>query len=36
MGIGVTDATRNRRVHQVEDFMFPTKPKQPIPVQWIN
>jgi len=36
MGIGFPDATRNRRIHQVEDFMFPTKPKQPIPVEWIN
>jgi len=36
MGIGVADKTRNRRMHQIQDFMFPTKPKQPIPVEWIN
>lgn len=36
MGIGHPDATRNRRIHHIEDFMFPTKPKQPIPVEWIN
>ena len=36
MGIGWSDATRNRRIHQVQDFMFPTKPKQPIPVEWVN
>jgi len=36
MGIGIADKTRNRRIHQIEDFMFPTKPKQPIPVEWIN
>jgi hypothetical protein len=36
MGIGHPDGTRNRRVHHIEDFMFPTKPKQPIPVEWVN
>ena len=36
MGIGIADKTRNRRIHQIQDFMFPTKPKQPIPVEWIN
>jgi hypothetical protein len=36
MGIGIADKTRNRRIHHIEDFMFPTKPKQPIPVEWIN
>ena len=36
MGIGWSDATRNRRIHQVQDFMFPTRPKQPIPVEWVN
>lgn len=36
MGIGWSDATRNRRMHHVEDFMFPTKAKQPIPVDWIT
>ena len=36
MGIGIADKGRNRRMHQIEDFMFPTKPKQPIPVEWIN
>ena len=36
MGIGIADKARNRRMHQIEDFMFPTKPKQPIPVEWVN
>lgn len=36
MGIGWSDATRNRRIHQVQDFMFPTRQKQPIPVEWVN
>jgi nitroreductase len=36
MGIGIADKGRNRRMHQIEDFMFPTKSKQPIPVEWIN
>ena len=36
MGIGIADKTRNRRIHQIQDFIFPTKPKQPIPVEWIN
>jgi hypothetical protein len=32
MGIGYKDPSRNRRIHQVEDYMFPTKPKQEIPI----
>jgi len=36
MGIGFNDEEKNRRIHHIEDFMFPTKPKQPIPVAWIN
>lgn len=36
MGIGFDNADKNRRIHQIEDFMFPTKPKQPIPVTWVN
>jgi len=36
MGIGWSDATRNRRIHQVQDFMFPTRSKQHIPVEWIH
>lgn len=35
MGIGYSDANRNRRIHHVEDIMLPTKKKQPIPVEWI-
>lgn len=33
MGIGFKDPTKNRRIHQLQDdFVFPTKPKQEIPV----
>lgn len=32
MGIGYKDPTKNRRIHQTEDYMFPTKTKQEIPV----
>ena len=33
MGIGFKDTERNRRIHHLrEDFVFPAKPKQPIPV----
>ncbi len=32
MGIGHKDQNRNRREHQTENFVFPTKPKQPIDV----
>ena len=34
MGIGFKDETRNRRVHEKdENFIFPTKPKQDIPIK---
>lgn len=34
MGIGFKDENRNRRIHEKNDnFVFPTKPKQDIPVQ---
>jgi nitroreductase len=33
MGIGFKDPNKNRRIHQLrDDFVFPTKPKQEIPV----
>lgn len=34
MGVGYKDPTKNRRIHQKEDYMFPTKPKQEIPVSY--
>lgn len=34
MGIGYKDPTKNRRIHQNEDYMFPTKLKQEIPVSF--
>ncbi len=34
MGIGVSNPEKNRREHQMNDFVFPTKKKQEIPVQW--
>jgi nitroreductase len=36
MGIGFSDPTRNRRIHHIEDFIFPTHSKQPIPVEWVT
>ena len=36
MGIGYKDPTRNRRLHQTDDFMFPTLKKQPIKVNIID
>lgn len=36
MGIGMKDPTRNRRLHQTEDYMFPTKKKQEIKVNFIS
>lgn len=34
MGVGYKDPSRNRRMHQLEDYMFPTKPKQEIPISF--
>jgi len=34
MGVGFKDQARNRRMHHNEDYMFPTKSKQPIPVSF--
>jgi hypothetical protein len=34
MGVGYKNPSRNRRIHQVEDYMFPTKPKQNIPISF--
>jgi nitroreductase len=36
MGIGFKDESRNRRIHQNSDYVFPTKPKQPIQVNFIK
>lgn len=37
MGIGFRDPTRNRRLHHLDDsFVFPTKIKQPIPVNFVQ
>ena len=36
MGIGYKDAERNRRLHHVTGYEFPTKPKQTIPVSFIK
>lgn len=37
MGIGFKNPLMNRRIHHKEhNFMFPTKPKQPIPTQFIR
>jgi nitroreductase len=36
MGIGYPDQKRNRREHHVNDFVFPTKKKQPIIVNYID
>lgn len=37
MGIGFKDANLNRRVHHLDhDFVFPTKPKQPIQVNLVK
>lgn len=36
MGIGSKDPSRNRRMHQTEDYMFPTKVKQEIKVNFIS
>jgi len=32
IGIGYPDSNRNRREHQFEDYLYPTKPKQPIEI----
>lgn len=36
MGIGFKDPSRNRRMHQNSDFIFPTLKKQEIQVKFIN
>lgn len=36
MGIGYKDKSRNRREHQLENFTFPTKPKQKIDIVYHN
>lgn len=36
MGVGYPDTTRNRREHHSENFVFPTKQKQPIIVNRIS
>lgn len=37
LGIGFKDPVLDRRIHHVNhDFMFPTRPKQPIQVNWIR
>lgn len=36
MGVGYPDQTRNRREHHVSDFVFPTKKKQTIIVNYIK
>jgi nitroreductase len=36
MGIGYPDQKRNRREHHIDDFVFPTKKKQPIIVNYID
>lgn len=34
MGVGYKDPAKNRRIHQKEDYVFPTKPKQEIIVSF--
>jgi nitroreductase len=36
MGVGYSDSTRNRREHHTSNFVFPTKKKQPITVNYIK
>jgi nitroreductase len=36
MGIGYADPTRNRREHQLSNFVFPTKKKQPIKINYVK
>lgn len=36
MGIGFKDAERNRRIHQREDFVFPSIKKQEIEINFID
>ena len=36
MGVGFKDTTRNRRIHQTDDFVFPSIKKQEIQVNFVK